>query len=276
MRLIDTHVHINFEGFQEDMEAVRERWLATGVTHLVHSCVEPSEFGRTLALARQFPELFMSVGLHPLEAHQWTEEMAREVAALAQSDGRVVAIGETGLDLYKADDLEQQVHACWGQLEIARQLNKPAIVHCRDAAEELRDVFSRFQQERGQITGVMHCWGGSPEETKWFLDMGFYISFSGIVTFKSADIVRESACLVPDERLLIETDCPFLAPVPNRGKRNEPAFVRHVAETVAQARGVSADWLADRTAENACCLFGLERTLADRDKKQSLSSLGVL
>ena len=273
MRLIDTHVHVNFEGFREDIEAVRSRWLAAGVTHLIHSCVEPSEFERTLALARRFPELSMSVGLHPLEAHRWTESMAEEIATLATSCNRVVAIGEMGLDLYKADDLERQVRVCWEQLEIARRLEKPIIVHCRDAAKELRELFSQFQKQQGRVFGVMHCWGGSPEETEWFLDMGFHISFSGIVTFKSANIVRESACLVPDDRLLIETDCPFLAPAPNRGKRNEPAFVRYVAETIAQLRGVSVDWLADRTAENACRLFGLSHA---RSSKESLNGLGVL
>ncbi|ACK65799.1 hydrolase, TatD family [Rippkaea orientalis PCC 8801] len=257
IQLIDTHVHINFDVFQSDLESLRTRWQQANVVHLVHSCVEPGEFLTIQALANQFSELSFAVGLHPLDAEKWTKSTAEEILTYAQSDPRVVAIGEMGLDFYKADNQDWQKQVLEAQLAIAHQLNKPVIIHCREAAQTLREILASFQQNQGTIKGVMHCWGGTPEETQWFLDLGLYISFSGIVTFKNAHQIRESALIVPSDRLLIETDCPFLAPVPKRGKRNEPAYVRHVAEFLSQWRGVSLETLAQQTTENACQLFQL-------------------
>ncbi|MBW4620319.1 MAG: TatD family hydrolase [Cyanosarcina radialis HA8281-LM2] len=266
MQLIDTHVHINFDVFESDLEAVRERWQENEVVRLVHSCVEPSEFPGMRSLADRFPELSLAVGLHPLDAHKWTDGTAAEILDLARSDAKVVAIGETGLDFYKAENQEQQKEVLLAQLEIARQLNLPVIIHCRDAAATLRELLQEFTLtpspphpiSPSPLRGVMHCWGGTPEETQWFLDLGFYISFSGVVTFKNATQIQESARIVPSDRLLIETDCPFLAPVPKRGKRNEPAYVRHVAEYVARLRNESLEALAAQTTQNACQLFNLE------------------
>lgn len=259
MQLVDTHVHINFDVFQADRLALRERWREAGVVKLVHSCVEPGEYPGIRELADQFPELSFSIGLHPLDAHKWTSQMASEISLYASSDSRIVAIGETGLDFFKAkNQLEQKaVFEC--QLAIAKQLDLPVIIHCRDAAVSMRGLLQKFWEKEGPVKGVMHCWGGTPEETQWFLDLGFYISFSGIVTFKSATQVQESAVMVPANRLLIETDCPFLAPVPKRGKRNEPAYVRYVAEHVAKLRHVSIEALANQTTQNACHLFSLTR-----------------
>ncbi|MCT7986314.1 TatD family hydrolase [Laspinema sp. A4] len=257
MQLIDTHVHINFERFDCDLEAVRERWHEAGVVHLVHSCVTPEEFGSIQGLANRFGEISFAVGLHPLEAHQWSSQLGDRIEELAASEARVVAIGETGLDFYKAENQQQQQEAFIAQLEIAQRLNKAVIIHCRDASREMAELLRGFWCDRGPVPGVMHCWGGTPEETQWFLDLGFYISFSGIVTFKNAQSIQESARLVPSDRLLVETDCPFLAPVPKRGKRNEPAYVRYVAEQVATLRGVSFETLAAQTTDNACRLFQL-------------------
>lgn len=260
MQLIDTHVHVNFDAFQPDLEAVVHRWREAGVARLVHSCVEPSEFSTIQALADRFPELAIAVGLHPLDADQWTEAMGAEIRALARSDQRVVAIGETGLDFYKAENRAEQETAFITQLQIAQALDLPVIVHCRDAAAEMADLLRDFaQQHQVKLKGVMHCWGGTPEETQWFLDLGFYISFSGTVTFKNAAQIQAAAQMVPSDRLLVETDCPFLAPVPKRGeRRNEPAYVRYVAERVAQLRQVPLETLAEQTTDNACRLFGLE------------------
>jgi TatD DNase family protein len=257
MQLIDTHVHINFDVFAAELADLKARWQEQGVVQLVHSCVEPQEFTQISAIADQFPEVFFAVGLHPLEAEKWTEQLAQETAQLAQSDPRVVAIGETGLDFYKAENVQIQKKACWEQLAIAQRLDKPVIIHCRDAAQAWVDLLSEFQQEKGAIRGVMHCWAGSPEETQRCLDLGFYISFSGIVTFKNAKQVQASAKIVPEDRLLVETDCPFLAPVPRRGKRNEPSYVRYVAEKVAQIRETPLESLAQTTTNNARKLFSL-------------------
>ncbi len=276
MQLIDTHVHINFDIFKPDLWAVRERWREAGVVKLVHSCVDPAEFADIQALADKFPELSFAVGLHPLDAHKWTSLTAAEILSLARTDPRVVAIGEIGLDFYKAENVAQQKEVFTAQLELAQKLKKPVIIHCRDSAATMRDLLQDFWQHQpsesgdcggdlktktppaaASFRGVMHCWGGTPEETQWFLDLGFHISFSGVVTFKNALQIQESARMCPSSRLLIETDCPFLAPVPKRGKRNEPANVRYVAEYLAHLRNVSIDTLAAQTTQNACQLFGL-------------------
>lgn len=258
MQLIDTHVHVNFDVFHPDIEAVRSRWQEAGVVGLVHSCVEPSEFSSIQSLANRFPEMSFAVGLHPLDAEKWSEQTAEEIVSLASSDSKVVAIGETGLDFYKADNKDQQLQVFETQLAIATELNKPVIIHCRNAALEVREVLQKWKQKGESVRGVMHCWGGSPEETQWFVELDFYISFSGTVTFKNAKQIQESAACVPSDRLLIETDCPFLAPVPKRGeRRNEPAYVRYVAEQVAKLRGESLEAIAEVTTQNACELFGL-------------------
>jgi TatD DNase family protein len=259
MQLIDTHVHLNFDVFQPDFASVRSRWQAAGVVHLVHSCVEPSEFASIQAIAHQIPELSFAVGLHPLDADQWDSQVGEKILSLASTDSKVVAIGETGLDLHKANNYEQQQMVFEAQLAIASQLNLPVIIHCRNAAPQVRQVLQKWQDATGErIRGVMHCWGGTPEEIQWFVDLGFYISFSGTVTFKNAKEIQSSAAVVRSDRLLIETDCPFLAPVPKRGeRRNEPAYVRYVAEHIAQLRGETVEAIAAQTTANACKLFGL-------------------
>jgi TatD DNase family protein len=257
MQLIDTHVHLNFDVFEGDLASLSQRWRESFVVHLVHSCVSPAEFESIQAIADEIPELSFAVGLHPLDTHLWHSTMADQIFTQATSDPRVVAIGEMGLDLYKADNLPQQKEILWRQLEIAQSLDKPVIIHCRDAATQLKEILEDFFSRQGKIRGVMHCWGGNPQETQWFLDLGFYISLSGIVTFKNAKSVQESAKMIPKDRLLIETDCPFLAPNPKRGKRNEPAYVRYVAEFVASLREVPLETLALETTENACKLFNL-------------------
>jgi len=260
MQLIDTHVHLNFEQFQSDLEEVRSRWQEAGVVRLVHSCVEPSEFVGIQALANRFPEISFAVGLHPLDAHKWTSQTAKQIESGASSSDSVVAIGEMGLDFYKADNYEQQHMVLEKQLEIAARLNLPVIIHCREAALELKRVLEKNIELYGErVRGVMHCWGGTPEETQWFLDLGFYVSFSGTVTFKNAHAIKSSATMVRSDRLLIETDCPFLAPVPKRGqRRNEPSYVRFVAEQLASLRGETLESIAATTTKNACDLFGLK------------------
>ncbi|MEL6500158.1 MAG: TatD family hydrolase, partial [Cyanobacteria bacterium J06623_1] len=193
MQLVDTHVHINFDVFQGNLTSLRQRWQEAGVAHLVHSCVDPTEFQGIQSIADSLPELSLAVGLHPLDVHKWQKNTATEIQTLAAADNRVVAIGETGLDLYKADNVQQQIVALQAQLNIAKELDLPVIIHCRDAAAELKTVLTEFWQEVGSVRGVMHCWGGNKVETQWFLDLGFYISYSGIVTFKNAKQVQAAA-----------------------------------------------------------------------------------
>jgi len=261
MKLVDTHVHINFDSFDVDRDDVAAAWREAGVAHLVHSCVEPAEFDKIKSIVQRYPEVSMAVGLHPLDMDKWTETTASDIARLARDEPKVVAIGEMGLDFFKADDRDVQKEAFTAQLKVAKALDLPVIIHCRDAADEMAQLLEGFFEANGNVRGVMHCWTGSPEETQRFLDLGFFVSFSGIVTFKSAKQVKASAQMVPDDRILVETDCPFLSPVPKRKeKRNQPAFVRHVAEYVAQLRGVSLEEFATQTTQNAQRLFNLPAT----------------
>ncbi|MEM1308244.1 MAG: TatD family hydrolase [Cyanobacteria bacterium P01_H01_bin.153] len=258
MQLVDTHVHINFADFRSDLDEVAAAWRASGITHLVHSCVEPTEFAEMQAIADRFSEVSLAVGLHPLDMDKWTPATVNTIELLARSDQRVVAIGETGLDFYKANDHDIQAEAFWAQLAIAHRLKLPVIVHCRNAAERTAQLIAAFQSEVGAVTGVMHCWAGNPEETRRFLELGFYISFSGIVTFKNAHQIKASALTVPSDRLLVETDCPFLTPVPKRKeRRNQPANVLYVASYLAELRQEPLEALAQQTTQNAIALFRL-------------------
>jgi TatD DNase family protein len=258
MHLIDTHVHINFPEYREDLAQVGERWRSEGVIGLVHSCVTPADFPSMQSLADRFPEMKLSVGLHPLNVNaQGLGDLETTIRTTAQSDGRITAIGETGLDFYKADNPAEQITAFQTQLHIAQELNLPVIIHCREAAQDTYQVLKEFPRVRG----VMHCWAGTPAETELFLNLGMYISFSGILTFKNAKQIHASCQMVPIDRLLIETDCPFLAPTPHRGKRNEPAMVKYVAEKVASLRQMDISEVAHYTTRNAMELFNLDGEL---------------
>ncbi|MEN9231715.1 MAG: TatD family hydrolase [Thermostichus sp. DG02_5_bins_236] len=256
---VDTHVHLNYPNFSEDLPEVAQRWRAAGIRQLVHSCVTPDEFPQLQAIADQYPEVFLSVGLHPLEARQWQPEMATQIAQLAAADPRVVAIGETGLDFYKSDPatIELQKQAFRAQIAIAQSKDLALIIHCRDAAEATHELLLQAIETSGPVRAVMHCWSGSPAETREFVALGCFVSFSGIVTFKNAKVVQASALEVPPSQLLVETDCPFLAPTPFRGKRNEPAYVERVAQALAELLGIPLEKLAEQTSHNAAQLFRL-------------------
>ena len=255
--IIDSHCHIVFSNFDEDREKVAQRWRTEGVKALLHACVEPSEIPAIKSIADQFEEMRYSVGVHPLDVHHWKPDTTNVLKKAALDDRRVVAIGELGLDLFKAENLNEQLSILLPQLNLAFELDLPVIVHCRDAATEMLEVFSKFSKDGNCPRGVMHCWSGNAKEMKAFLDLGFYISFSGNVTFKNAIDIHECAREVPSDRYLVETDSPFLSPVPHRGKRNEPSFVKHVVEKISELRGESFSEIAQKTTQNARELFGL-------------------
>ena len=255
--IIDTHCHIVFSNFNEDREKVAERWRLQGVKALLHACVEPSEIPAIRSMADQFQELRYSVGVHPLDVHHWKPDTLKVLKDAALDDTRVVAIGELGLDLFKSENLNEQLSILIPQLNLAFELNLPVIVHCRDAAKEMLEVFSKLSNNGCCPRGVMHCWSGNVREMRGFLDLGFYISFSGNVTFKNAIDIHECAKEVPETRFLVETDSPFLSPVPHRGKRNEPSFVKHVVDKISEIRGESFSRIAEKTTRNARQLFAL-------------------
>ena len=255
--IIDSHCHIVFSSFEEDREKVAERWRSEGVKALLHACVEPSEIPAIRSMADQFHEMRYSVGVHPLDVHHWKPDTLSVLKNAACDDRRVVAIGELGLDLFKAENLSEQLSILMPQLKLAFELNLPVIVHCRDAAKEMQKVFSRLSKDCCCPRGVMHCWSGNVKEMREFLALGFYISFSGNVTFKNATDIHECAKEVPQSRCLVETDSPFLSPVPHRGKRNEPSFVKHVVDKISELRGESFSTIAEKTTQNARELFSL-------------------
>ena len=255
--LVDSHCHIVFRNFDADLDAVAERWREAGVTALVHACVEPGEIAAIRALADRFPEMRYSVGVHPLDTEHWQSDTQQVLRDAAAADPRVVAIGELGLDLFRDTNLDAQLAMLEPQLDLACELDLPVIVHCRDAAQPMLEVLRERAARGGCPRGVMHCWGGTPSEMAAFLELGFYISFSGVVTFPKAEDTHACVRQVPSDRYLVETDCPFLAPVPRRGKRNEPAFVAAVAARVAELRAESLAAVASTSTRNAAALFGL-------------------
>jgi TatD DNase family protein len=255
--LVDSHCHIVFRNFDADLDEVAQRWREAGVRALVHACVEPAEIPAIRALADRFPELRYSVGVHPLDTCHWVSDTQQVLRQAAQSDPRVVAIGELGLDLFRDQNLEEQLAVLRPQLDLACELDLPVIIHCRDAAEPMLAEL-RQRADRGACpSGVMHCWGGTPDEMAGFLELGLFISFSGVVTFPKANATHDCARQVPADRYLVETDCPFLAPVPRRGKRNEPSYVAAVAARVAELRGETLKEVCLTSTANAARLFRL-------------------
>ena len=255
INLVDSHCHLIFENFKDDLDQVAHRWRSKGVKKILHACVELSEIPKIKSLANIFPELYYSVGLHPLDANQWDSTSKDVLKEAIKNDKRIVAIGELGLDLFKNNDLDIQIAALLPQMEIAFEFNLPVIIHCREAAKEMISLCKDLKRKNICPKGVLHCWSGTAAEMREFLDLGFYISFSGIVTFPKAFETHNCARLVPNNRYLIETDSPFLAPVPYRGKRNEPSFVYSVAESIATIRSSGIDRIARESSQNAEELF---------------------
>jgi TatD DNase family protein len=253
--LIDSHCHLIFKNFEKDLEDVVLRLRSKGVKKLVHACCEFKEIPKLKKISREFNEIYYSVGLHPLEANKWELSSKSILRSAAQEDRRVVAIGELGLDFFKSENKSHQIDALIPQMELAYELELPVIIHCRDAANEMIEICNGLSKKGKCPKGVLHCWTGTPKEMKEFLDLGFYISFSGIVTFPKAHEIHDCARLVPKDKYLIETDSPFLAPVPHRGKRNEPAFVENVAKFVAELRSTDFNTIAKESSKNAKDLF---------------------
>jgi len=255
VELIDSHCHLIFENFEKDLEEVVLRLRSRGVKKLVHACCEPREIPKIKKLSREFNEIFYSVGLHPLESKKWEPSSKSLLKSAALDDRKVVAIGELGLDFFKSEDKTLQINALIPQMELAFELELPVIIHCRDAANEMIKLCNDLAKKGTCPRGVLHCWTGTPEEMKQFLDLGFYISFSGIVTFPKVHHIHKCAKIVPHDKYLIETDSPFLAPVPHRGKRNEPAFVENVANYLADLRSTELITIAKESSKNAEDLF---------------------
>ena len=251
--LVDSHCHLDFPELAPQLESVLALMRKNAVSHALCISVKLEEFPQIRALAESHRELYGSVGVHP-DYEDVTEVSVERLVQLAQHP-RIVGIGETGLDYYRLKgDLEWQRERFRCHIRAARDCGKPLIIHTRSAAE---DTLRIMREERaGEARGVMHCFTESWDVASAAMELGFYISFSGIVTFKNAQALKEVACKVPLERMLVETDSPFLAPVPFRGKVNQPGFVKHVAEEISRLRGVPLEDIARATTQNFHKLFG--------------------
>lgn len=250
--LVDSHCHIDFEEYSGRIPQILESMACNQVTHALCVCVNLADFPRVLALAESHIQLFASVGVHPDQAEDGSPQVSDLVERARHP--KIVAIGETGLDYYRQDgDLEWQRTRFRTHIRAARESRKPLIVHTRDAGE---DTLRIMREERADVVGgVMHCFTETLDVARAAMELNFYISFSGIVTFKNAVSIKDVAKTVPLERMLIETDSPYLAPVPRRGKTNEPAWVRYVAEEIARLRGISVEAVAAATTANFFRLF---------------------
>lgn len=271
--LIDTHAHVNFNAFKEDGDKVIRRSLDSE-TWMINVGSQASTSARAVKIAEKYEKgVYAAVGLHPIhlwESYHDFSELSFKTRAeefdynfyknLTVSE-KVVAIGEIGLDYYhlpkdRADELKKkQKEVLIKQIELAQELDLPVIFHCRDAYDDLLEIIRKLSKIP---YGVLHCFADTLETAEKFLEFDFMVSFTGIITYPKAESVREVAKKIPLEKIMVETDCPYLAPQPVRGKRNEPVFVKHVAEEIARVRGVSFDEVAKATTENAVKFFGLE------------------
>jgi TatD DNase family protein len=288
MTLIDSHCHIDGEAFDADRDEVVQRARDVGVVAML--CVgtgDPGtdDFRKAVGIAERYENVFASVGVHPHDAKLYDDAAEAHLIDLVRSSKKVIAWGEIGLDYYydhSPRDVQREVFR--RQIRTARELDLPIIVHSRDADDEtveiLRDEFAEQQAGNSKLKtetwnlqnssqpsavsdqpkpGIMHCFGGTPQMAKDLMEIGFLISFAGNVTFKKAENLRDAARVVPLDRLLIETDCPFLTPIPFRGQRNEPAYVAHTAKFLAEMYGIDVEVLAAQTTENFLGFFGIDR-----------------
>lgn len=249
---VDSHCHLDFPDLIAQEDAMLARMQENRVSHALVVAVKLETLPGVLALAERHAQLFASVGVHPDNADCEEPDEARLLALAAHP--KVVAIGETGLDYYWHKDAPEWQRARFRtHIRAARTCGKPLIIHTRESAADTLRLMR--EEAAGEAGGVMHCFTESREVAEQALDLGFYISFSGIVSFKNAEALREVARFVPADRLLVETDAPYLAPMPFRGKTNQPAYVRHVAEAVATARGERLEAVAETTSSNFFRLF---------------------
>ena len=251
--LIDTHAHLDMKDFDKDRQATLDRALEGGITHIVTIGIDLSSSLNALKLAHTYDFVYASVGYHPHNATQIDQQVIVELGKLV-SDPKVVAWGEIGLDFYRRySPPDTQVEAFKQQLGMAMDLDLPVIIHDREAHTKLFEIFK--EMGNGKAKGVIHCFSGNYDVAMAFIEMGYYISIPGTVTYSKALHVQEVASGIPLDRLLVETDAPFLAPVPYRGKRNEPLFVTYTARKVAELRNMDFQELALQTSENAKRVF---------------------
>jgi len=263
VELADSHCHLDDAQFSGDREAVINRAHAAGVKYIlaIGTGEGPPDLEAAVRLADAWPFAYATVGVHPNDTPKIGPDTFCDLTGLL-AHPKIKAIGEIGLDYHWGVPMETQMPAFVKQLEIAAAANMPVVIHTRDAWQDTLDVLREHWAPTG-LPCIMHCFTGDAQQARECLDLGFYVAFGGVVTFPKSDAIREAARITPLDRLLAETDAPYLAPVPNRGKRNEPAFVAHTIKAIAEARGVSAEELGTATTRNFERLFAIPRAKAD-------------
>ncbi len=257
--LFDTHCHLDVESFDSDRASVFERAYAAHVTRFLNPAYDIASSRRAVTMATTHPDVTAAVGIHPNDIGELNATSLAELHSLAQSN-RVAAIGEIGLDYYwNKFPKEVQSTAFIQQLELAVRLGLPVIIHCRDAYDDTLDILGQYAS---RVKVLLHSFAGAPRHAERALTFGFYFGIGGPVTFKNATTLRAIVSQIPLERMVLETDAPYLAPHPHRGKRNEPAYLLLTATRVSEIRGIGLDELADITTANACALFGLTYNMA--------------
>ena len=254
--IFETHAHYNDEAFQEDREEIFAQFPGKGIGRVVNIASDLQSIGECLDLAHRYPFVYCALGIHPSDCAPLTDELLEEIRGKL-SDPRVVAVGEIGLDYYwDTPDRAIQKHWFEEQLEMARRAGLPVVIHSRDAAQDTMQLMRDHRAE--EIGGVVHCYSYSLEMAREFVKMGFYIGIGGVVTFKNARKLKEVAQGIPIDNIVLETDSPYLAPVPFRGKRNSSLYMPYVAEAIAQLKGMSTQEVIDRTEQNALRLYRLD------------------
>ena len=261
--LIDSHCHLDFPDFAAELDAVVARARAAGIGRMVTISTRVRRHAQVLVIAEKFPDVFCSVGTHPHNAHEELDIGAAELIAIAQHP-KVVAIGEAGLDYhYDNSPRAAQEQGLRAHIQAARATGLPLVIHSREADADMARILKE-ETGKGAFPAVLHCFTGGRELAFAAIELGHYVSFTGILTFKNSQGLRDIAAALPAERILVETDAPYLAPLPHRGRRNEPSYVVETAKVLAETRGVSPDEIARQTTENFFRLFGkVPRTLAD-------------
>ena len=258
MKLIDTHCHLTFDPLADDVDGVIRRSVEAGVDGFITVATEPADMRNALAIAEAHENVWASIGFHPHNAKDVSDNDLATMERLARENGKIVAIGEAGLDYHydhSPRDIQRKVFG--DQLGIAERIGKPVVVHCREAFDETMAILDEFAGRLKDV--VVHCYSGTAEQTKLLLDRGYYISFTGIVTFKKSVQTREAAAMVPLERMMVETDCPYMSPEPVRNTRPcEPGMVVHIARRLAEVKGMDFEEFASAVTETSVRFFGLE------------------
>lgn len=257
MILVDTHAHLDAIEFDPDREEVISRAQEAGLYYILSIAIDLETSIKNIALAEQYPFIYTSCGLHPNHGTKWDDTLAQRFKEWVHHP-KVLAIGETGLDFYREYcPIEQQYFVFEQQIQLAQEANLPLIIHCRDAHEALLKKCDEVYRTYGPLKGVIHCFSGGPEEALRYIDYGFYISFAGPLTYKKNKELREALKQIPLDRVLVETDCPYLAPQSKRGQRNEPAYVSFTAQYAAEELKMNPEDFGKIVTENSIRLFGL-------------------